>query len=153
MAWQPHPDASEVWRDGGEAGPADPTREAAQLLLKEGQKFLEVEHKELLVTVPAGCSEGQKFCMQSPHGGLFNFTVRAGVSAGQQMRVRVPAQQPLTLEVVGDMLSRQQPDAEETAAEAERLGCAYACHSDSTPLLPLIKSLARFSGYPSLRLR
>ena len=65
----PHPDASEVWRDGGEAGPADPTREAAQLLLKEGQKFLEVEHKELLVTVPAGCSEGQKFCMQSPHGG------------------------------------------------------------------------------------
>ena len=116
-----HPDASEVWRDGGEAGPADPTREAAQLLLKEGQKFLEVEHKELLVTVPAGCSEGQKFCMQSPHGGLFNFTVRAGVSAGQQMRVRVPAQRPLTLEVVGDMLSRQQPDAEETAAEAERL--------------------------------
>ena len=129
MAWQSRAPgrgcgrriASEVWRDGGEAGPADPTREAAQLLLKEGQKFLEVEHKELLVTVPAGCSEGQKFCMQSPHGGLFNFTVRAGVSAGQQMRVRVPAQRPLTLEVVGDMLSRQQPDAEETAAEAERL--------------------------------
>ena len=94
-----------------------------------------MEHKELLVTVPAGCSEGQKFCMQSPHGGLFNFTVRAGVSAGQQMRVRVPAQRPLTLEVVGDMLSRQQPDAEETAAEAERLGRAYACHSDSAPFL------------------
>ena len=36
------------------------------------------------------------------------------------MRVRVPAQRPLTLEVVGDMLTRE-PAAEETAAEAARL--------------------------------